>query len=113
MAEVSRHELEGLGNPGRLRCAGILAVWAVVMARACAVHYWRHRPAIRRTLPEVGDRARMRRLFAGVFRGNIPPFGFYRYKFYLERFYRDRKHHVLRWHLDPLLVCSIPRDNAR
>ena len=108
---VHSHELNALGNPGRLRLALIALVWAAVMAVSCARHFFRQRALIRRDLPQVRDLAHLRKLFACAFLDNIPPFEFYRYKFYLDRFHRHRRAYLLRWHLDPLLVRSFRDDS--
>jgi hypothetical protein len=110
-ALLHRHELHALGNPGRLRLARIGLVWALVMAVSCTRYFFRYRAHLRRELPRVRDLTHLRRLFACAFLDNIPPFEFYRFGFYLDRFHRHRRAYLLRWHLDPLLVRSIPEDS--
>ncbi len=112
LAEVYAHELAEVGHPGRMGRVALVVVWAVVMARECVLKYRRQRPAIRRELPEVGDVVHLRRLFACAFFHNIAPDEFYRYKLYLDRFYRRRGEYMLFWQLIPMLLRAVPPDGA-
>jgi Sugar-transfer associated ATP-grasp len=108
LEDAYKNELIDAGSPGFFGRVWLVALWFAVMARSSVIHFARHRAAIRRDLPQVGDAGHLWRLFVCVFTNNIPPHEFYHYKFYLERFYRNRRHYLMRWQLDPLLVRSIP-----
>ncbi len=112
MAGVYAHELTGLGQPGWWRRTAMVLAWAGVMTRSCFRHYAKHRAAIRRELPDTGVLAHWSRLGVSVFLNNISPLEFYRYKFYLARFYRHRRLYVLRWQLDALLIRALPNDGS-
>lgn len=112
MADVYAHEFAGLGRPGWWRRTMMVLIWAGVMMRSCGRHYLKHRAAIRRELPDTSELTHLWRLGVSVFLDNISPMEFYRYKFYLARFYRQRRLYVLRWHLDPLLVRATPADGS-
>lgn len=106
-------ELANLGHPGPLKRAVMVAAWAGLTAAACVINFLRYRPVIRREFPELGDLTHLRRLCISAFFNNIAPGEFYLLKFYVAKFYAQRRRYLLRWQSNTLLTHAIPADPAR
>lgn len=106
-------EIAKLGHPGPIKRALMVAGWAGFTTAACAINFIRYRPVIRRTLPDIGDGAHLRRLLISAFFNNIAPSEFYLLKFYVAKFYARRRHYLLRWQSNTLLRHAFPTGPAR